>query len=102
MTAPEQDLAGFLRDKLAAQPWYKTYANTVTTVVTLGVNVLWVLVSLGVDIDPTVIGAVAAAIQGLGAVGVKLTPNGVTRRQIDDLEGYVGRHRKAEGATSGG
>ena len=29
----------------------------------------------------------------LGVVGVKLTPNGVTARQIDELEAYVGRHR---------
>ena len=87
------DLTTILQDKLAQQPWWQTYANTVTTVITLGVNVLWVLISLGIDIDPTVIGAVAAAIQGLGVVGVKLTPNGVTRRQIDDLETYVGRHR---------
>ncbi|MCF8605160.1 hypothetical protein L5I01_17540 [Gordonia sp. HY442] len=96
MTSPRPglDLGEILRDKLADQPWYRTYANTATTLVTLGVNVLWVLVSLGVDIDPTIIGTVAAGIQALGVVGVKLTPNGVTTRQIDELEQYVGKHRK--------
>ena len=97
MSAPQTDLAEILRHKLEQQPWYRTYANTATTLVTLGVNLLWVLVSLGVDIDPTVIGAIAAGIQALGVVGVKLTPNGVTQRQIDDLEQYVGRHRASEG-----
>ncbi|MGC5249487.1 hypothetical protein ACPXB3_21485 [Gordonia sp. DT219] len=91
MTTP--DLTAILRDKLAEQPWWKKYANTVTTAITLGVNVLWVLVSLGVDIDPTIIGGVAAAIQALGVLGVKLTPNGVTERQIADIENYVGKHR---------
>lgn len=93
MTAPT-DLTDILRDRLAAQPWWQTYANTATTLLTLVVNVVWLLISLGVDIDPTVIGAVAAAIQGAGVVGVKFTPNGVTQRQIDDLDAYVGRHRK--------
>lgn len=88
------DLTDILRDKLAEQPWYRTYANTATTLVTLGVNLVWILTSLGVDIDPTIIGGVAAAIQALGVVGVKLTPNGVTQRQIDDLDAYVGRHRE--------
>lgn len=92
-------LVDVLRAKLDAQPWYRTYANTVTTLVTLAVNALWLLVSLGVDVDPTVIGGVASAIQALGVVGVKLTPNGVTRRQIDDLEAYVGRHRASPSAS---
>lgn len=96
MTDPADTLGGILRDRLAEQPWWRTYANTVTTVVTLGVNVLWVLISLGVDVDPTVIGAVAAAIQALGVVGVKMTKNGVTVRQIDELTEYAGRHRQAE------
>ena len=93
MSTPSNDLAAVLRDKLSQQPWYRTYANTAVTLVTLGVNVLWVIISLGVDVDPNIIGAVAAAIQALGVVGVKLTPNGVTERQIHDIEAYVGKHR---------
>lgn len=88
------ELTEILQKKLNDQPWYRTYANTVTTVITLGVNVVWVLIALGVNIDPGVIGAVAGAIQALGIVGVKMTPNGVTERQIRDLEGYIGRHRQ--------
>ena len=88
------DLAEVLRARLAEQPWYRRSANTVTALVTLGVNVLWVLASVGVDVDPAVIGGVAAAIQVLGVVGIRLTPNGVTERQIRDIEQYVGRHRR--------
>ena len=88
------DLAEVLRAQLAEQPWYRRSANTVTSIVTLGVNALWVLASVGVDVDPAVIGGVAAAIQVLGVVGIRLTPNGVTQRQIDEIEQYVGRHRR--------
>lgn len=94
MTDQATMLTDLLRDKLAEQPWYRTYANTVVTILTLGVNVLWVLISVGVDVDPTIIGTVAAAIQALGVVGIKLTPNGVTDRQIGELTEYAGRHRK--------
>ena len=85
------DLVQVLRDRLADQPWYQRSANTVTAIITLGVNVLWVLTSLGVDVDPTVVAGVAAAIQVLGVVGIRLTPNGVTQRQIRDVEAFVGR-----------
>lgn len=93
MSAPF-DLSQVLQQRLAEEPWWRRSANTVTTVVTLGVNVLWVLISLGVHVDPAVIGAVAAAIQALGVVGIKMTPNGVTERQIKEIEGYVGKHRE--------
>lgn len=95
MTSPEFDLAQILRDRFATQPWYRRSANTVTSIVTLGVNVLWVATSLGVDVDPTVVAGVAAAIQVLGVVGIRLTPNGVTQRQITEIEAYVGRHRSS-------
>ena len=89
----DEVLVDVLRAQLAAQPWWRTSANTVTSAVTLGVNAGWLLVSFGVDVDPMVIAVVAALVQLLGVVGVKLTPNGVTARQIDELEAYVGRHR---------
>ena len=94
MTSAGVDLAQVLRDRFAAQPWYRKSANTVTGIVTLGVNALWVLTSLGVDVDPTIIAGVAAAIQVLGVVGIRLTPNGVTERQIREIEEYTGRHRR--------
>lgn len=89
-------LSELLQDALANQPWYRRYANTVTTLVGLGVNVLWILLSVGVNIDPSVIVGVAAAIQALGVVGVRVTPNGITERQVAELEQYAGKHRKAE------
>lgn len=85
-----------LVSKLKEQPWYKTYINTAITVLALGINVIWVLISLGVNIDPTILATVAAFIQAAGAVGVKFAANGVTPRQIKDIEDYVGRHRITE------
>lgn len=91
MTTP--DPLEFLREKLARQPLYKKYANTVTSLIATGVNVLWVLISLGVDVPIEATVSVAVAIQALGVIGVKFTPNGVTEKQIADIEAYSGRHR---------
>lgn len=89
----ETQVIDVLQQKLQEQPWYRTVANTVVTLVTLGVNVVWVLIGLGVDVPTEVLIGVAGAIQALGVVGVKLTPNGVTERQIKEIEQYVGKHR---------
>ncbi|AUV60728.1 holin [Gordonia phage Biskit] len=92
MTEPV-DVTTVLQQKLQEQPWYRTVANTVVTLVTLGINVVWILVGLGIDVPTEVLVGVAGAIQALGVVGVKLTPNGVTERQIKEIEQYVGKHR---------
>lgn len=89
----ETQVIDVLQQKLQEQPWYRTVANTVVTLVTLGVNVVWILVGLGIDVPTEVLIGVAGAIQALGVVGVKLTPNGVTERQIKEIEQYVGKHR---------
>ncbi len=89
----QQEVADVLQQKLQEQPWYRTVANTVVTLVTLGVNIVWVLIGLGVDVPTEVLIGVAGAIQALGVIGVKLTPNGVTQRQIKEIEQYVGKHR---------
>ena len=95
MTTPV-DITAILRAKLAEQPLYKKYANTVTSLIATAVNVLWVLISLGVDLPSETLIGVAVAIQALGVVGVKFTPNGVTEKQIDDIEEFAGRHRAIE------
>ncbi|WVX87806.1 membrane protein [Gordonia phage BillDoor] len=89
----QQEVADVLQQKLEEQPWYRTVANTVVTLVTLGVNIVWVLIGLGVDVPTEVLIGVAGAIQALGVIGVKFTPNGVTQRQIREIEQYVGKHR---------
>ncbi|WP_064059231.1 hypothetical protein [Prescottella equi] len=82
-----------LRAKMAEQPLVKKYANTVTTAVGLVIALLWAVISAGVDVPEGVTSGVLVLISLLTVVGVKFTPNGVTDKQIDELEQYVGRHR---------
>lgn len=84
-----------LRDELDQQPWWRRVANTVTAGVGAVVGLLWVLVSSGVDLPAPVTQWVPVVIAALTVVGIKLTPNGVTQRQIDGLTA-VGRHRVVE------
>ncbi|PXW34139.1 UNVERIFIED_CONTAM: hypothetical protein DES50_102767 [Williamsia faeni] len=67
MTSPVVDI---LRAKLDEQPIYKRYANTVTSLIATAVNVVWVLISLGVELPTQATVGVAVAIQALGALGV--------------------------------
>ena len=92
-----QDIVGdVLRQKLAGQKWYQTYVNGVIVAVTLAVGLLWTGVSLGFEINPDIIASVFVVIQGLGLTGVKMSTNGVTPKQIEDLEKYVGKHRQID------
>lgn len=86
-------IGNILRDKLAEQPLIKRYANTVTTAVGALVAVVWTLVSLGVELPAQVGQGVLVLIAILTTVGVKLTPNGVTEKQVEEIEDYVGKHR---------
>jgi hypothetical protein len=86
-------IGNILRDKLAEQPVIKRYANTVTTAVGALVAVVWTLVSLGVELPAQVGQGVLVLIAILTTVGVKLTPNGVTEKQVAEIEDYVGKHR---------
>ncbi|MDV8006736.1 hypothetical protein [Rhodococcus sp. IEGM 1318] len=94
MTNPNIDILGnLLREKLAEQPWVKRYANTVTSAVGFLVALVWLLVSVGVDLPAEVTSGVLLLVSALTMVGVKFTPNGVTEKQVDEIEAYVGRHR---------
>ncbi|MBM4482232.1 hypothetical protein GS443_11650 [Rhodococcus hoagii] len=78
-----------LRAKLAEQPIVKRYANTVTTAIGVLVGALWLAIDAGVELPPQV-STVGLAIIGLGTlVGVKFTPNGVTEKQIAEIEEYA-------------
>lgn len=86
-------LADLLRYQLEQQPWYRKYANTVTAALTAMVGLVWTAISAGVEVPPELIAGGLVLLQFAGVVGIKATRNGVTQRQIDELEGYVGRHR---------
>ena len=88
------DLIGdLLREKLEQQPLVKKYANTVTTAVGALIAVVWTLVSAGIEVPEQLSQGVLVLISLLTVVGVKLTPNGVTEKQVEELTDYVGKHR---------
>lgn len=94
MTNPNLDILGnILREKVADQPIVKRYANTVTSAVGLLVAVVWTLISAGVDLPSQVTTGVLLLVSVFTVVGIKLTPNGVTEKQVAEIEDYVGKHR---------
>lgn len=93
MTTPGFDVTQILRDKLAEQPFYKKYANTVTSAVGLLVGAIWLLISTGVELPEDVTKGALIVIALLTTLGVYKTPNGVTEKQITEIEDYVGKHR---------
>lgn len=97
MANGQELLADILRAQLEQQPWYRRVANTVTTAVGAIVGALWTIVAAGVELPPEVVVGVLVLVQLATVAGVKLTPNGVTQRQVDALEEYVGRHREGQG-----
>lgn len=86
-------LADLLRTQLDRQPWYRRVANTVTTAVAALVGVVFTAVAAGLELPADLVVGVLVLVQLAAVVGVKLTPNGITARQIDSLEEYAGRHR---------
>ncbi|QXW04000.1 hypothetical protein [Rhodococcus globerulus] len=94
MSNPNLDILGnILLDKVADQPLVKRYANTATTAVGALVSIVWTLISLGVQLPAQVGQGVLVIIAVFTVVGVKLTPNGVTEKQVEEIEDYVGQHR---------
>ncbi|RDI13440.1 hypothetical protein DEU38_13415 [Rhodococcus sp. AG1013] len=82
-------ITDILRAKLADQPIIKRYANTATAAVGLVVALLWAVVSAGVDVPANITTGVLVLVSFGTVVGIKFTPNGVTERQVDELERYV-------------
>ncbi|MBM4554315.1 hypothetical protein GS676_02905 [Rhodococcus hoagii] len=81
-----------LRAKLAEQPIVKRYANTVTTAVGVVVALVWTLISIGIDVPSDVAKWVLVGISLVTMIGVKFTPNGVTDKQINEIEEYAARN----------
>lgn len=91
MTSPFDGLAkGYVQNI----PFVKQNRKTIANVVGLLTNGLLLLV--GLPLSGTWQVGVAVAIQGLFAFAAWLVPNAITAQQAQELDEYVGRHRKAE------
>lgn len=90
---PENEYIDVLRDALQEQPWYRRFANTVTSAVGVLTIVVWLLVFTGTDIPDSVGKWVTGLLAVLTVLGVLKTKNGLTPRTVEDIESYVGRHR---------
>lgn len=90
----DSNLSEQLRAILEGQPLYRKYAKTVTSVVGLLVNVVWLMTSAGIEVPQNITVGVAALIAILTTLGVYQVPNAVTEQQVKELESYVGRHRR--------
>lgn len=75
-------------------PFVKQNRKTIANVVGLIANAL-VLV-IGLPISGTAQAIVVVSIQVLAAVAAWLVPNAITVQQAQELDEYVGRHRKGD------
>lgn len=83
---PSSVLIDELRASLQRQPWYKRFANTVSSAVGVLSLVVWVAIANGVEIDPAVQTGVGAVLAVLTVLGVLRTPNGVTPRGVATVQ----------------
>ena len=90
---PENEFIDELKRQLEEQPWYRRFANTVTSAVGGVLLIAWLLTTSGVDLPDGVEKGVASAIALLTVLGVLKTKNGLTPRTVEDIESYVGKHR---------
>lgn len=92
-----RDPFGPIRDLYENQPWFKKVSNTVTGAVGAVVQLVWLAVTLGVDIPDEIEKWGFVIIAVLTTAGLRKTPNGITEQQLHEIEeAYVGRHRKAD------
>lgn len=92
-----QDPFKYLREKAQTQPWFRKYSNTVTGGVGAAGSIIWLLITMGVEIPAAVANPVFSVLAVLTAVGLFNTPNGLPEQQVKQLEAeYRGRHRKGE------
>jgi hypothetical protein len=84
---------GFAQAYVQNIPFVKQNRKTIANVVGLLANLLVLLV--GLPISGTMQAVVVVSIQVLAAVAAWLVPNAITPQQAQELDEYVGRHRKA-------
>ena len=82
--SPILDVTGqWIHEQVEAQPWWKTYSNTVTTAVGCAVTLAAWIASQEWARDDARVQAVVLALGFLGTVvGVKSTPNGWSPSQL--------------------
>ncbi|ERB55483.1 holin [Rhodococcus sp. P27] len=90
-------LDDLLRATLENQPWYRKWANTITTVIFALLNASWLLISTGIELPSQVVIGIAIVVLVSNILGVKMTKNGVTDSTAEQIkanvETYVGKHR---------
>ena len=87
----EQVLKDRIEQKMQSQSWYQKFSNTATSIGTLVATLLFIVISAGVEIPSEYMVYVLVAIQVLGVLGIRITPNGVTKSTEAALLG--GKHR---------
>jgi hypothetical protein len=96
MTEPTQDPLAPVRKLYEDQPWFKKISNTVTGATGAAVQLAWLATTLGVDLPDEIEKWGFVVIALLTTLGLRKTPNGITERQLHEIEqAYIGRHRKA-------
>ena len=75
-----------VRAQLAAQPWYRTFSNTVTTAIGSIFTIMWVVSSQGFEIPAQVTIPVYVVLALAVVFGVYKTKNGVSPSQVEELE----------------
>lgn len=95
MTAPNNTAVA---EWVQSLPLYKKYAKGIAALVGGLINLAWLLTVLPAQLVPTGWAfGVAVAVQFLvGVIGVVAVPNSPTAKQAQELDEYVGRHRKAD------
>lgn len=85
---------GFAKSYVQEIPFIKQNRKTIANVVGLLANALVLLI--GLPISGTGQAVIVVSIQVLAAVTAWLVPNAITAQQAQELDEYVGRHRKAD------
>lgn len=85
---------GFAKSYVQNIPFVKQNRKTIANIVGLLANVLVLLV--GLPISGTAQAVVVVVIQVLAAAAAWLVPNAITAQQAQELDEYVGRHRRAD------
>lgn len=101
MSSEVSDLFGsVLRRKLAAQPWYRQHANTLTAAVTGLLTLVWWAISSGIQLNEQTQVGVGLLLWLAQALGVGKTPDALTSKTVDslvsDVDAAVGRHSRRD------
>lgn len=92
-----------LRSALDTQPWYRKYANTVTTIYFAILQVVSLVIGFGIELPAWSQIAVAGVILVGNVLGIKKTKNGVTDSNAEALRATVETYvRTGEIPSSGG